>query len=904
MCRIIHADIIWLIMAVLGLIEEVSGQAHFFDRSNWQSNLTHPRQLPDLMPCNYNMLSDTRLIIDSMINFDNNRDFYLFQNILEGDIIISVTSTFSITVAVYNATGALLLTSSALSSRNSFLAKAGTNYILMARGSDIGIYTVELVSSAWEDFGNDFTEAQNIDMLLDGTETVINGNLNWKGDMDAFLLYSEEPGTIVIRISSGIQMVALLNGTDTALGLSNGFLGAWSSNGTHGDFAFQCNYVAAGEYYRLLIGSVNNSFVGPYTLTIAFKISLRNLGTLLPGTSDYPGPPIRWDATLGLGEIHYYEVLNAMATSNFTIRSYGNTDVKLIMLDQSLQQTGDDNSAPDGLNFVFQIAAYDGTTVSFQVQGSTGTEVGNYAIEVTTDAQEDFGNTFDMASIVTLTPTTTSLNGELQWISDEDMFKFDAPVTGFLTIRTYGTGDTFGILYDSRGWELVVADDANDLNFLISYHVSRNLTYYLKVHSFGYGSQFSYNLTFAYSVPAIPVTTRTSSRRSTTLRTTSTTLARGLSRTISSSLSNGLTIRSLTIKTDPVATSDGGNGEPVNVETMPMTLDFLLIAAGVPVLFFSLAALIIFFVYKYRVYAISNTIAIKSTESGSSRLMLTTGPATTSSHYLDALPTFTDRGDTTITLTSVGTTHELSIPAFLELEWGIDFIQEDFLSRGGGGKLYFSKALSGHLAESSQGQRLVVKNIADDLKKLPDNYQVGFWQELSIMWKFRDHKNFARIFGFSLAPLCVLMKYYELGDMLKWIRGTGGSTKFPYTKARVLRILKEYAEALNYMQAEGIIHGDIKPQNVLLDTNQASHDLMPIITDFGISQIFSDSSMLVMAFERANLRGLSIRYAAPEVLFKFRQRIPERSARVIMAADVFSFAGVLFCMVSRQEPWK
>ena len=56
------------------------------------------------------------------------------------------------------------------------------------------------------------------------------------------------------------------------------------------------------------------------------------------------------------------------------------------------------------------------------------------------------------------------------------------------------------------------------------------------------------------------------------------------------------------------------------------------------------------------------------------------------------------------------------------------------------------------------------------------------------------------------------------------------------------KIIKGICEGLNYLHQTSIMHLDLKPANILLD-----EDMMPKITDFGLSRCFQEDQTRVNA---------------------------------------------------------
>lgn len=77
----------------------------------------------------------------------------------------------------------------------------------------------------------------------------------------------------------------------------------------------------------------------------------------------------------------------------------------------------------------------------------------------------------------------------------------------------------------------------------------------------------------------------------------------------------------------------------------------------------------------------------------------------------------------------------------------------------------------------------------------------------------------------------------------------------------------------------------MKPANILVDQVQNGR-LFCALTDFGISQAYTENAQLVGAFKVVNLRKASIAYAAPEVVTRFGNR-GDVTMELAFAGDVY-----------------
>jgi serine/threonine-protein kinase len=135
--------------------------------------------------------------------------------------------------------------------------------------------------------------------------------------------------------------------------------------------------------------------------------------------------------------------------------------------------------------------------------------------------------------------------------------------------------------------------------------------------------------------------------------------------------------------------------------------------------------------------------------------------------------------------------------------------------------------------------------------------------------------------GEASGRLYYVMPYVKGESMRERLKRDG-----PIKTAEAQRIIREVADALDYAHSEGIVHRDIKPDNIILDDRHA------MVTDFGIARALSESGATLT---QAGVVIGTPAYMSPEQITG-ESSIDGRS-------DIYSLGCVLFEMLSGRAPF-
>jgi serine/threonine protein kinase/formylglycine-generating enzyme required for sulfatase activity len=154
-----------------------------------------------------------------------------------------------------------------------------------------------------------------------------------------------------------------------------------------------------------------------------------------------------------------------------------------------------------------------------------------------------------------------------------------------------------------------------------------------------------------------------------------------------------------------------------------------------------------------------------------------------------------------------------------------------------------------------------------------------------------EHPNIVRTYGYGnddgLAWIAqeLVSGSWTLKDFLDELRTSDSVPRDYYS--RVAELVAQLADALQVAHAAGVIHRDIKPQNVLI-----APDDRPKLTDFGLARV-TDESLLSRSGEFAGTYA----YASPEQIAGQRTKLDHRS-------DIFSLGVVLYELLTLRRPFE
>jgi eukaryotic-like serine/threonine-protein kinase len=209
------------------------------------------------------------------------------------------------------------------------------------------------------------------------------------------------------------------------------------------------------------------------------------------------------------------------------------------------------------------------------------------------------------------------------------------------------------------------------------------------------------------------------------------------------------------------------------------------------------------------------------------------------------------------------------------------------LGKGGMGTVYQAE-------DETLNRQVAIKIIHPSLMNQPQ-FHARFLQEAQMMANL-DHPSVIRIYDFNSQDewLYMVMELMSAGSLSAYEANWADKKKaVPLNEA--LHLIAQVAEALAYAHQRGIIHRDIKPDNVLLKKldqpeKPGQPALRAVVTDFGLAKLQNEN---VLQTEPSLLLG-TLPYVSPEQL---------EGKMVDGRSDIYSLGIVLYKVVTGRLPF-
>jgi predicted Ser/Thr protein kinase len=218
------------------------------------------------------------------------------------------------------------------------------------------------------------------------------------------------------------------------------------------------------------------------------------------------------------------------------------------------------------------------------------------------------------------------------------------------------------------------------------------------------------------------------------------------------------------------------------------------------------------------------------------------------------------------------------------LQTGTEVLQGRFkvielLGRGGMGDVYLAEQVS-------LGRKVALKTLRDDLSAQPG--MTDRFKREALLLSSVDHPSVVRVidFGEAQKTYVLVMEYVEGENLALAVR------EGAFDPARALPVLKDIAEGLEAIHTRGIVHRDLKLDNVLL-TKTGSVERARLL-DFGIARLAESDGGPGGSMTQAGLVLGTPEYLAPEQAM---------GGKIDARTDVYAFGILAYRMLTGRHPF-
>lgn len=206
---------------------------------------------------------------------------------------------------------------------------------------------------------------------------------------------------------------------------------------------------------------------------------------------------------------------------------------------------------------------------------------------------------------------------------------------------------------------------------------------------------------------------------------------------------------------------------------------------------------------------------------------------------------------------------------------------QQFLGRGAFGQVYAAEDI-----KFSPPKRVAIKIINPEYINDPV-VREDVKREAGVMARF-NHPYILRVWDFEVNPnlAYIITDLAEGGSLSSRIQPDPTKPPVQMPLAEVATLLEQIGSALDVAHAQGLVHRDIKPQNILIDVYGR-----PLLADFGLATTLNGSQKSVMVM--ATTSGTPP-YMAPE----------QWTGQAGKASDIYALGVLTYQMVTGKTPFQ
>ncbi|AWM79178.1 serine/threonine protein kinase [Gammaproteobacteria bacterium ESL0073] len=151
-----------------------------------------------------------------------------------------------------------------------------------------------------------------------------------------------------------------------------------------------------------------------------------------------------------------------------------------------------------------------------------------------------------------------------------------------------------------------------------------------------------------------------------------------------------------------------------------------------------------------------------------------------------------------------------------------------------------------------------------------------------------NHPNIVRSFQFDIDATTerafLTLEFLKGMTLDQWLIENPLGTNLP----KITPMLLEIIDAVDYSHQHNIVHGDLKPSNIMLTQNGC------VLFDFGLGQMLSGDLSILPKISRKRFNAWTPKYAAPELL---------EDISLTTKTDIFALSCIIYELLTGQNPY-